>query len=51
MGFAHGCPPCDAYRADVTSVHRRSPRMSWRSRYAPLTGMRWRMTTPKPNFG
>ena len=26
--FAHGCPPCDAYRADVTSVHRRPPRMS-----------------------
>ena len=26
--FAHGCPPCDAYRADVTSVHRSPPRMS-----------------------
>ncbi|MCW2019110.1 hypothetical protein ACVILJ_008750 [Bradyrhizobium diazoefficiens] len=26
--FAHGCPPCDAHRADVTSVHRSSPRMS-----------------------
>ncbi|SFH91317.1 hypothetical protein SAMN04487925_1011099 [Bradyrhizobium sp. cf659] len=26
--FAHGCPPCEALRADVTSVHRSSPRMS-----------------------
>jgi hypothetical protein len=26
--FAHGCPPCDAHRADVTSVHRSSPRVS-----------------------
>ena len=26
--FAHGCPPCEALRADVTSVHRSPPRMS-----------------------
>src|SRR3954468_16618553 len=27
MAFAHGCPPCDACRADATCVHRSSPRV------------------------
>jgi hypothetical protein len=25
--FAHGCPPCEADRADVTNVHRRPARV------------------------
>jgi hypothetical protein len=25
--YAHGCPPCETRRADVTSVHRSSPRV------------------------
>jgi len=36
--FAHGCPPCDSLRAGVACVHHGSSRVSWRSRYAPLTG-------------
>ena len=27
-GFAHGCPPCEALRADAISVHRRPARVS-----------------------
>ena len=26
-GFTHGCPPCEAVRADVTNVHRRPARV------------------------
>ena len=26
--FAHGCPPCEAIRADVTHVHRSPARVS-----------------------
>ncbi|MBB2733315.1 hypothetical protein ABIF44_000878 [Bradyrhizobium japonicum] len=40
LAVAHGCPPRDALRADAACVHRSSPRVSRRSRYAPLTGMR-----------
>jgi len=43
-------PPCDASRADVTRVHRSSPHVSWRSRYAPLTGVRWPEDAAKSKF-
>ena len=48
---AHGCPPCDACRADVTHVHRRPARVR-DDRDTPLfLGPECAHYPPIPNFG
>ena len=48
---AHGCPPCDACRADVTHVHRRPARVR-DDRDTPLfLGPECAHYPPFPNFG
>ncbi|WP_177234936.1 hypothetical protein [Bradyrhizobium sp. cf659] len=50
-GLAHGCPPCDAFRADVTHVHRRPARVR-DDRDTPLfLGPECAHYPPIPNFG
>jgi hypothetical protein len=49
--LAHGCPPCDAFRADVTHVHRRPARVR-DDRDTPLfNGPECALHTIFPNFG
>jgi hypothetical protein len=48
--LAHGCPPCDAFRADVTHVHRRPARVR-DDRDTPLfLGPECAHHPPIPNF-
>jgi len=47
--FAHGCPPCEAFRADVTHVHRRPARVR-DDRDTPLfLGPECEMSNKNPN--
>jgi hypothetical protein len=49
--LAHGCPPCETLRADVTHVHRRPARVR-DDRDTPLfLGPECVLHTPFPNFG